>query len=189
MRQDGRTIVEAILKVQSVDLVADPATTHGLYEGLAPGEGASTPITLSTATLEVLRAARPDLVDAVRAETAAELVSLREHVVRLQGEIEVRRRRETAQSLLREYRLPDPSLAEAAARPLVSEQFLETVLAAADESAMRRLVEERAQLIAAARLCEGESYRGGTRPVSREQQWSEPRTPALDARSFARAIS
>ncbi len=31
-RQDGQTIVEQILRVNSVDLVADPATTHGLFE-------------------------------------------------------------------------------------------------------------------------------------------------------------
>jgi hypothetical protein len=31
-RAQGETVVEAILSVQSVDLVADPATTRGLYE-------------------------------------------------------------------------------------------------------------------------------------------------------------
>jgi hypothetical protein len=33
-RRDGQVIVEAILRVQSVDLVADPATTRGLFEGV-----------------------------------------------------------------------------------------------------------------------------------------------------------
>ena len=32
--KDGRTIVEEILRVESVDLVADPATTRGLFEGV-----------------------------------------------------------------------------------------------------------------------------------------------------------
>jgi hypothetical protein len=31
-RHDGQTIVEQILRVNSVDLVADPATTRGLFE-------------------------------------------------------------------------------------------------------------------------------------------------------------
>lgn len=31
-RKDGKTIIEQIVAVNSVDLVADPATTHGLYE-------------------------------------------------------------------------------------------------------------------------------------------------------------
>ena len=32
-RRDGKTIVEEIVRVQSVDLVADPASTRGLFEG------------------------------------------------------------------------------------------------------------------------------------------------------------
>ncbi len=121
-RQDGRTIVEAILKVQSVDLVADPATTRGLYESAESVVGESTSVWLGSVTLESLQAARPDLVEAVRAESAAELTSLREEVTRLRTE-----------SLTRQGR--------------------------------------------------------GVRPVSREQQHSEPRPAVLDARGFARAIS
>lgn len=33
-RKDGRVVVEEITRVQSVDLVADPATTRGLFEGV-----------------------------------------------------------------------------------------------------------------------------------------------------------
>ena len=36
-RNGGRLVVEAIISVKSVDLVADPATTTGLFEGLNPG--------------------------------------------------------------------------------------------------------------------------------------------------------
>jgi hypothetical protein len=35
-RRDGRVVVEAITRVQSVDLVADPATTRGLFESAEP---------------------------------------------------------------------------------------------------------------------------------------------------------
>ena len=35
-RQGDETVVEAITKVQSIDLVADPATTRGLFEQEAP---------------------------------------------------------------------------------------------------------------------------------------------------------
>jgi hypothetical protein len=35
-RRDGKTVVEEITRVQSVDLVADPATTRGLFESESP---------------------------------------------------------------------------------------------------------------------------------------------------------
>ncbi len=35
-RRNGKVVVEEIVKVQSVDLVADPATTRGLFEGSDP---------------------------------------------------------------------------------------------------------------------------------------------------------
>ena len=35
VRQGERVVVEAITRVQSVDLVADPATTRGLFESAA----------------------------------------------------------------------------------------------------------------------------------------------------------
>ena len=54
-RQGEQTVVEAILHVQSVDLVADPATTRGLFES---DDGPS----LEAVTVDLLRLARPDLV-------------------------------------------------------------------------------------------------------------------------------
>lgn len=38
VRKDGRTVIEAITRVESVDLVADPATTRGLFESKGNGE-------------------------------------------------------------------------------------------------------------------------------------------------------
>jgi hypothetical protein len=184
-RQDGRTLVEAILKVQSVDLVADPATTRSLYESAGAECGECTSLWLSTVTLESLCAGRPDLVDALRAESAAELIGLREEVQRLRAVADSGRRRSTALALFRQFELPDPATASTAEQSLAGESFLEQVLAAGDEPAMRQLVEERARLIATARV----RHSSGGKPVSREQQLSEPRTAALDARSFARSIS
>jgi hypothetical protein len=71
---------------------------------------------------------------------------------------------------------------------MASQQFLETVLAAPDEPAMRRLVEERAALVAAARSLDAACPRA-SRPVSREQHRSEPTERVLDGAGFARAIS
>ena len=66
VRRDDRVIVEAITRVLSVDLVADPAATQGLYEELDPR--AALVERLRTLTVEQLREARPDLVEALVAE-------------------------------------------------------------------------------------------------------------------------
>ncbi len=47
VRQGDKIVVEAITRVQSVDLVADPATTRGLFESAAqkvPGENDISPV-------------------------------------------------------------------------------------------------------------------------------------------------
>ncbi|REK19165.1 MAG: hypothetical protein DWQ37_01880 [Planctomycetota bacterium] len=185
-RSGSKTLVEAILKVQSVDLVADPATTHGLFESAgAPGDEPAV-TSVSELTLEQLRKQRPDLVEALLGEQAAELTALREEVDRRRAEQVVRDRRAVARRLFREFHLPDPDSDDAATQAVASRWFLETVLSAPNEAAMRQLVEERAELVAAAQQL------GSTqpaRPVSREQRTAEPARPPLDAGSFARAIS
>jgi hypothetical protein len=72
-RRDDLLVVEEITRVQSVDLVADPATTRGLYEQSAGG-GAPAPAgrqeagKLEELTLEQLKVERSDLVQAVLQE-------------------------------------------------------------------------------------------------------------------------
>jgi hypothetical protein len=190
-RQGNQTVVEAILKVQSVDLVADPATTRGLYETApAPGDAAAGDEIgrmLAELSLERLRADRPDLVEALQAELLARIAELESQLDRLQASEAVYERRAAATRLLREFDLPDPDLADAASRPIVSERFFESLLAAPNEVSMRALVEERAKVVAAARKLERGS--GGIRPTSREQNRFERGAAAHDALSFAQAIS
>jgi hypothetical protein len=193
-RHSGQTVVEAILKVQSVDLVADPATTRGLYESAqSRGAGASAvdgavDSLLEALTVERLRQGRPDLVAAIVDESAARVAILEAELDRVRASDAAGRRRAAALRLLKEFNLPDPELADAATKPIVSDLFFETLLAAPSEQAMRSLVEERAGTIAAARRLE----RGGAppaRPMSREQNRFEPDGAVFDARSFARAIT
>ncbi len=190
-RQGGQTVVEAILKVQSVDLVADPATTRGLYESAAAQAAQREPsvvLALATATLEQLRAARPDLVEAIAVEAAAGLAETRAELDRLQVREAIHERRALAARLLKEFRLPDPEAADATARRVVSDVFMETLLAAPDEQTMRSLVQERAGMIAAIRKLDRGSP-DPARPLSREQNRWDPSGGVTDARSFARAIS
>ena len=73
VREGEQTVVEAISHVQSVDLVADPATTRGLFEeALAAAEPsveeAPPADELEALTAEALRERRPDLVERLVAE-------------------------------------------------------------------------------------------------------------------------
>jgi hypothetical protein len=83
-RRGDETVVEAITAVQSVDLVADPATTAGLFEASAVdralAEDEPPAIDLKAATLEQLQEIRPDLVTAVRERVAPEGAALARQV-------------------------------------------------------------------------------------------------------------
>lgn len=95
-REGEHTIVEAITHVQSVDLVADPAATQGLFEhDSGPGTGAEAQEStadapagapgsdLATLTLESLLMYRPDLLEAhATAATASLRQELQEAVGR-----------------------------------------------------------------------------------------------------------
>jgi hypothetical protein len=189
-RQGGQTVVEAILTVQSVDLVADPATTRGLYEsasGMATAQNEQLREALTGLTLEQLHASRPDLVDTVRGEAAARIRALQAELDRLQVREALHERRAVVARLLKEFKLPDPDLADAATRPIVSAVFLETLLSAPDESTMRDLVAERAEMVATARRLDRARF---DRPISREQHRGDGNDGRVrNAEEFARAIS
>lgn len=119
-RHDGQTIVEQILRVNSVDLVADPATTQGLFESAA--ESASEPPEGRIASTD------PTPSDAALSEARRQLADKRRRI----------------EALLREARLPSQaagpafteqlcSLDDDAARALIHErvQFYRSLTAAA----------------------------------------------------------
>jgi len=74
-REGETTVVEAIARVQSVDLVADPAATRGLFEqkeeqaDVAPIE----PPAWDALTLETLRLHRPDILEQLQQDEAQQL--------------------------------------------------------------------------------------------------------------------
>jgi hypothetical protein len=161
-RRGEQTVVEAITRVESVDLVADPATTRGLFEAAGA----------ATATADDAR--------------EAELASLRAEAARLGEEAAALRRRETARRLLREHRLPDLDADDPAARSIVGPAFVDMLLAAESEEAMRAMVAERAGLVRA--LGGLPAARGEARPVARDQRAVDDLMP-IDAKAFARAIT
>lgn len=143
-RREGDTlVVESIARVHSVDLVADPATTSGLYEQAEPrheepssdpplGNGAEEAAVESAPT-----AVADDEVDALREE----LGSLR-HA-------------ELVRAVLKEHGFAGPD------DPLLDESLMAAIEATRNESVVRDLVEQRAALVsrvretaAAAPVCE-----------------------------------
>ncbi len=158
-RAGDETIVEAIIRVQSVDLVADPATTQGLFEQDAgdrhrePGERDE-----KNSSLELINALE------------AELATLREQLATYQ-------RQERIRELLREHALPLPHECDPQSQRITSPAFLEALAAAPDDAALCKLVEDRAAVV---------SNEAPSFAHSREQA-SLGKTPRT-AREFAKAI-
>ena len=190
-QQGQRLVVEAITRVQSVDLVADPATTRGLFEAEAGTIETAGPATelLADLTVEQLRRRRADLVQSIEAPLQEQLRELAGQVDRVQFEDAARQKRELGCRLLAEFTLPNPESNDAWSRAIVSPAFFETLLAAPDEAAMRRLVEDRARLVHSARNIPAPRA-GSALPVSRDQQLVESgRARVMDTAEFVRSIT
>lgn len=188
-RRGDRTVVEAITRVQSVDLVADPATTRGLFEssdGTAKPQaafaGKAVPL-----TVEDLKRDYAELVEELSAPNQAELQRLRAEVQRLTLLESAYGKQQLVRRLLREFNLPDPDASDPHARSIISRRFVDSLLAAADEPAMRTLVEERAALVRAVGGAGGLSPFSG-RPLSRDQHLADGAAPA-DVKTFVAAIT
>ncbi len=211
-RNGDETVVEAITKVQSIDLVADPATTSGLYEhaGVSAEEQQSSraaeeqsgddptalPLCRSTAlaalTLEQLRRERPDLVCEVERAYESQLERVQTQLDEMIAQETARRRRERILQLLQEHNLPLPTASSTAVSYLVSPQFIETLMRAGDDANVEQLIEERAALVRSA--CDWTSQRRSTdqRPRSRNQlelAFAANGGPVRSAADFAAAVT
>ena len=187
VRQGDQTVVEAILKVHSVDLVADPATTSGLFEAARPERDETDAQILAACTLEDLRQARPDLVGEIETQSQSELGRLRRRVEELELQAALGDKRAAASRLLAEFHLPDPDQPGAGGE-VVSESFLTALLTAPDETAMRALVAQRARLVRAA-AAPVNAGRTGAKPRSREQGLTESSPRRLSTlEEFVQAI-
>ena len=241
-KRGDQTIVEEILAVQSVDLVADPATTRGLFECARRAGDVSPPITLpvdsagdsrqgdektgrlgdspatsidESASLPVPSSPRlPVSERGSRCERCAgqttELESLREQLKTLQAAQAIAHKRAAIAALLVEHNLPpldsvgqappDKDKRNNPKSAIVSKSFVESLLAAPDEAAMRNLIRERAALVEQAHRWKSDAVgwaesaaadeahaQIAQQPVSREQTLVESHTDnSLDA--FLKAI-
>lgn len=171
---DGRTVVEQIVQVHSVDLVADPATTRGLFEHTQAEEAN---VDISTIGWRELRERRPDLVREALAELGLEggeagaAARLKEELDLLKTRDRLRSRREEVDRQIAAARLP----AEA-----VTETFVEQLLAS-DGEGRRRLLDERR------RLAESLS-RAAPRSVDQYVLDRAAVAPAMDGKGFAELL-
>jgi hypothetical protein len=196
-REGNETIVEAITKVQSIDLVADPATTRGLFEQdgkVTPddrADGESSAVAWDDVTVEQLRLHRPDLLRELDQAQTVLLEDMRTRLDEFAARDAAVRRRNRVAELLHEHGLPTPDIDNESARHVVSEQFVETLMNAADDRTVRRLIEERAALVRSAQDWQSEHRRNRGQPVSRDQvavAFGAGGSQVRNAREFAAAV-
>lgn len=190
-RDGDRVVVEAITRVQSVDLVADPATTRGLFESATPEFDGMLPAAREIATrltIDDLTRDYPELVESIRQEQVTELSRLQHEVDRLTTLESDLKKNATMWQLLRKFGLPDPDATEPWAKAVTSERFIESLMAASDTQAMRLLVEERAKLVQTLAGGDAACHPGEARPQSRDQHSVYAATP-VDTKRFVDAIT
>jgi hypothetical protein len=199
-RNGPDTVVEAITKVQSIDLVADPATTSGLYEqaearavvqqssSAAASESTMLAATLASVTLEELRQHRPDLLREAQAAQASELEHLRSQLAAMLARQSAAKRRERILELLQEHDLPLPTAAGIADSQLVSPEFIDQLMQAANDQAVRQLIEQRAQLVRSAAAWTSKRRSAERPPQSRDQLALLPGSQFNNSKEFAAAI-
>lgn len=156
--KNGKTVVEEITRVNSVDLVANPATTNGLYESEI--EESTVDI-----TLEAVKA-KPEIIAALLKEeresaavkqVAADLKALKEENDRLKAEKNAALVEGEIATALTEAKLPDY---------LVTDVFKTQLREAKDADARKALIEDRKAIAKQAPA-------PGNKPQSREQRTTE----------------
>lgn len=180
-RRDGRTVVEEITRVQSVDLVADPATTRGLFEHTGDEE-IEVDMGENTLTLASLKADHPGLVKQLLTEAMNDLANgeasqakdalIKEQATKLdafEAGKALDAKRAKVDAALKEAKLPEE---------LATELFIEQLIGAKDDAAITALIEDRAGLV-----------RATSTPRSREQNLSEGTTPASSKDIAARWVA
>ncbi len=186
-RTNEGVIVEEITRVQSVDLVADPAATEGLFEQEQPF-GQKPFGTWDALTLETLRLHRPDLLAEIEASGSTQLATLREET---EARIAVLERGQRISELLVKHGLPVPArlgVAGTHGQGIINAAFIESLLTVADEQEVERRIVERAELVRSATTWHDQLWRG-SQPRSRDQlALGDSRASEPSSRDFARAL-
>jgi hypothetical protein len=185
-RRDDVLVVEEITRVQSVDLVADPATTRGLYEASGDtirhaARGVSTPTPVETSLPADRGFPSVGSTSSPPGQPRPPSAVLEAEVERLRSELQALEARYGA--ALVEQGISEELAAFGIPASLVTELFRQQLRAAGGADARRQLIVERLQISRVA---------GAARPTSKEQYLAEsfgsPRLPS-DAKQFAELIT
>lgn len=188
-RRGDVAVVEEITRVQSVDLVADPATTRGLFEATetdveeADDMAEKTP-TAETLTEAQLREQYPDFVKGLVEQTLKlhadsseqkailqERDTLKEKLAKLEEQAEQTKKRETVLKLCEEAKLEKPS-----------DTLIEACLALDDAEKQKVLIEH----FATGTTPQTTPSR---KPISRDQSQTTSGSQPTDAKTFVEALT
>lgn len=134
----GRQIVEAVDAVSSVDLVADPATTAGLFESEEEGED----MDLKTLTIAELKESRQDLFDLILSESkeTVKITDLQKQIKDLTESLEVYKMAEQRSKLLTKAK--EACVTAKMEKAAITDVFLESLVAVAEDK-WSPLIEDR----------------------------------------------
>ncbi|MGQ9915001.1 MAG: hypothetical protein ACUVQQ_11725 [Thermogutta sp.] len=193
-REGGRTVVEEIERVLSVDVVADPAGTQGLFESQAPGvtgaTGAREEIRGETAEDSALVAGAADKTGKPPASPPSP--SLQEALAKTRRELARLQRACRLAEAAGEYGLLPPHAPQRAVGPRLGKHLWDLLVATEDARLAREILREAAALARA--------VPGGGRPAAPLGMQGEPpmeppsardplRRPPSDATAeFVRAV-
>lgn len=152
-REGNRTHIAEIVDVKSVDLVADPATTRGVFESVSNEE--TEDMDLSKVTLEQLRSGRPDLVKVIESEQeqTGKTEALEKELKEAKAELaalkskEAESAKEAAISNELEGAGFDPTNKHADKRRHISETFLGILKKCESAEDRKTLIDDRAALL------------------------------------------
>lgn len=170
-RRGGKTVVEEITRVQSVDLVADPATTYGLFEATTETDANTKGANMSDQklTLEELKAEYPSHVEQIREETVEAFkasADQADNAKALKEALETIDKYELKDKLLEQTEIVNGLIAEAKLPEVAVSDTFRKQLMEADEPTRVALIEDRLAVLKAATPANG-------KPLSKEQHTTE----------------
>ncbi len=193
VREPDRTVVREIVAVRSVDLVADPATTSGLFESETAKENPSI-TNVETTSDDVPFAEQTEAAPTSRESTTVaesgeslrqENAALRERTELLESDLAMQERRSRSLVLLCET-LAGEMRDDVSFGSFFRKPFLDLLLGCPDEQAVKALLEDRLALV---RQLQNEPT-AECRPVSKSQRLFESVSNRCeDTESFVRSIT